>query len=311
MALTRTRSLTTLPAMPKLTGLSAFPITPSDGQGRVDTAGLRRLLAPLAAARVDSIGLLGSTGTYAYLARAERRRALESAVEAVAGRVPILVGVGALRTDEAVRLAQDAKAAGAAAGLLAPVSYTPLTDAEVVAHFEAVAGESGLPLCIYDNPATTHFRFGPALIGRLARLPGVVAAKCPAAEPGAAATAVADLRRAVPEGFPLGFSGDWNAAEALIAGGDGWYSVAAGLFPQPCLDIVQAVRAGDAARARSLNAALAPLWALFQAHSSLRVVYALFEILGYGRAEPPRPIRPLPDPVRETVAATVRAMRLA
>src|SRR3954465_14528786 len=68
------------------------------------------LSAPLCVQGVNSIGLLGSTGSYPYLSRAERRRALEAATEEAAGRVPILAGVGALRTDEAVRLAQDAKA---------------------------------------------------------------------------------------------------------------------------------------------------------------------------------------------------------
>ncbi len=170
--------------MLRITGLSAFPITPSDADGRVDAAALRRLLEPLATAGVDSIGLLGSTGTYAYLSRDERRQAVEIAAETVSGRAPLLVGIGALRTDEAIRLARDAQAAGAAAGLLAPVSYTPLTEAELVAHFEAVAGEGGLPLVIYDNPTTTHVRFSPELIGRIARLPGVVAAKCPPPVPG-------------------------------------------------------------------------------------------------------------------------------
>ena len=55
-------------------GLSAFPITPADEQGQVDTDGLRVLLKRLVDARVGSIGLLGSTGTYPYLTRAERRR---------------------------------------------------------------------------------------------------------------------------------------------------------------------------------------------------------------------------------------------
>ncbi len=130
-----------------LKGLSAFPITPADAGGQVDVAALRRLVAPLCAAGVNSIGLLGSTGSYPYLSRAERRRALEAAIEEAAGRLPILVGVGALRTDEAVRLAQDAKDAGAAAGLLAPMSYTPLTEDEVFEHFASVTRESGRPLC--------------------------------------------------------------------------------------------------------------------------------------------------------------------
>ncbi|MDP4003712.1 dihydrodipicolinate synthase family protein [Methylobacterium sp. NEAU K] len=297
--------------MLSLSGLSAFPITPSDAEGRVDAAALRRLLEPLAAAGIDSIGLLGSTGTYAYLSRDERRRSVEIAAETVGGRVPILVGVGALRTDAAIRLAQDARAAGADAGLLAPVSYTPLTDEEVVRHFEAVAGEGGLPLVIYDNPATTHFRFSPALIGRIARLPGVLAAKCPAPEPAAAGVGVAALREAVPAAFPVGFSGDWNVTEALIAGGAAWFSVAAGLFPRTCLAIVRAVQSGDAARARALDAELAPLWALFKAHSSLRVAYALADHLGLCRAEPPRPILPLAPEIRAEIGATVRAMSLA
>ena len=132
---------------------------------------------PLCQAGVNSIGLLGSTGSYPYLSRAERRRALEAALEEAAGRAPVLVGVGALRTDEAVRLAQDAQVVGAAAGLLAPVSYTPLTDDEVYEHFATVARESRLPLCIYDNPGTTHFRFSSELVGRLSHLPGIVAVK--------------------------------------------------------------------------------------------------------------------------------------
>ncbi|MER8530907.1 dihydrodipicolinate synthase family protein, partial [Mesorhizobium sp. M1272] len=106
-----------------LSGLSAFPITPADRDGRVDTVALRRLIARLGAAQVDSIGLLGSTGTYMYLSREERRRTLAETLDEIAGRTPVVVGVGALRTDEAVRFAQDAKALGAAAGLLAAASY--------------------------------------------------------------------------------------------------------------------------------------------------------------------------------------------
>src|SRR5687768_8772372 len=102
-------------------GLSAFPITPADPSGRVDADALTRLVQHLAAAGVDSVGLLGSTGTYAYLTRSERRRAVEAAANCLAGRVPLIVGVGALRTDDAQDLARDAAAAGAAGLLLAPV----------------------------------------------------------------------------------------------------------------------------------------------------------------------------------------------
>lgn len=294
-----------------LTGLSAFPITPSDAGGHVDVAALRKLVAPLCAAGVGSIGLLGSTGSYPYLSRTERRRALEAALEGTSGRLPILVGVGALRTDEAIRLAQDAQAVGAAAGLLAPVSYTPLTEEEVFEHFARVAGESGLPLCIYNNPSTTHFQFSPALVGRLSRVTGIIAVKSPAPEPHAVAAHLAELRSLVPGGFSLGYSGDWNSVEALLAGGDAWYSVVAGLFPQICMTIVRAVQNGDAVEARRLNASLQPLWDLLKEFSSLRVIYASADLLGICRAQPPRPILPLSGVARQRVADMLRALNLS
>jgi 4-hydroxy-tetrahydrodipicolinate synthase len=99
--------------------------------------------------------------------------------------------------------------------------------------------------------------------------------------------------------------------ESLIAGGAAWFSVAGGLFPRTCLAIVRAVEAGDPARARALNAELEPLWALFRAHSSLRVVYALADRMGLCRAEPPRPIRPLPPAVQDSIAATLGRLSLA
>ncbi len=290
-------------------GLSAFPITPSDASGRVDTDALRKLLARLVAAKVDSIGLLGSTGSYPYLTRTERRRAIEVAMETARGETPILVGVGALRTDEAVQLAQDAKAAGAAGGLLAPVSYTPLTDDEVFEHFATVARASGLPLWIYDNFSTTHFKFTPALVGRLAQIPGVVAVKSTAPEPELAAADLADMRKVVPAGFSVGYAADWKSVAMLLAGADAWYSVAAGLFPRSCLAIVRAAQAGRADEAWRLDGEMAPLWALCKEFSSLRVMYAAAGLLDICRAEPPRPILPLPEAAQRKIADTLKGLR--
>jgi len=291
-------------------GLSAFPITPADAQGRVDVATLRRLLGRLTRAGVGSIGLLGSTGSSPYLSRAERLRAIETAVDEVGGAAPIIVGIGALRTDEVLELARDAKAAGAAGGLLAPISYTPLTEDEVFEHFATVARATDLPLCIYNNPGTTHFTFSAALIGRLSQLPHVQAVKNPAPAAEAVMADLDGLRRLVPAGFSLGYSTDWHATAALLAGGDAWYSVLGGLFPEPCLQILRAVQAGDAAEAHRLNAALQPLWDLFTRYSSLRVVYAAANLLDLCQTQPPRPILPLADAARQRVADTLTDLGL-
>lgn len=292
-------------------GVLAFPITPSNPSGHVDVAALRKLVAPLCAAGVNSIGLLGSTGSYPYLSRAERRRALDAALEETSGRVPVIVGVGALRTDEAVRLAQDAKAAGASAGLLAAVSYTPLNDDEVFEHFVTVANQSSLPICIYDNFGTTHFRFSVALIARLSRVAGIVAVKSPAPDASDVAAHLGEFRSLVPEGFSLGYSGDWNSVEALLAGADAWHSVIAGLFPHTGVLLVQAVRSGDADTARQINARLEPLWSFFKEFSSLRVIYACASLLDICQAEPPRPILPLTATARRRVADALKTLDLS
>lgn len=275
-------------------GLSAFPTTPANAEGDVDSTALARIIDRLAEANVNSIGLLGSTGGYAYLSREQRRKAIEVARDATGGRVPLLVGVGALRTDHAQQLARDAEAAGADALLLAPVSYTPLTSPEVYQHFAAVANVTGLPIMIYNNPTTTKFSFTLDLIQQLAALPTVAAIKMPLPSGTSFESEIATLRAATRQGFSVGYSGDWGAADALLAGADAWYSVVAGLLPKPALELAQAARSGDHAQAQSLNQAFEPLWNLFKEYGSFRVMYAIGAALDLFHDEPPRPVLPIP-----------------
>lgn len=275
-------------------GLSAFPLTPTDAEGRLLPDVMARQLDRLAGAGVASVGLLGSTGSYAYLAPAERRDVLRLAVRALAGRVPLIVGVGALRSDDAALLARDAARAGADGLLLAPVSYQRLTEEEVFHLVETVAQAGGLPLCLYNNPTTTNFTFSPALIARLAQLPQVAAVKMPLPSGGDFAAELADLRPRLPAGFAIGYSGDWGAGDALLAGADGWFSVVAGLLPEPALRLTRAAQAGDAPATRQADQGFAPLWSLFREFGSFRVMYALAGLLDDARIAPIRPVLPLP-----------------
>jgi 4-hydroxy-tetrahydrodipicolinate synthase len=279
--------------MTLFSGLSAFSITPTDAAGHVDTAALARLLERIVSADADSIGLLGSTGGYAFLSRDERRRAVEVAMESVAGRIPVIVGVGALRTDEAEALARDAKAAGADGLLLAPMSYTPLTEDEVFRHMASVASAGGLPLCIYNNPGTTRFVFSDILIAQLAKVDNIAAIKMPLPADGDFRGELTRLRAMTPAGFSIGYSGDWGAADSLLSGGDAWYSVVAGLLPTDALALTRAAMAGDRAEAERLDRAFQPLWSLFKEFGSFRVMYAIADLLGLCRVAPPRPILPL------------------
>ncbi|HGM5042992.1 TPA: dihydrodipicolinate synthase family protein [Stenotrophomonas maltophilia] len=292
-------------------GLSAFPLTPMT-ESSIDLRAFAGLVERLAAAGVDSMGVLGSTGSYAYLEKAERMRVLREAL-AHAGTVPVIVGIGALRTRDVLALAKDAEDAGAAGLLLAPVSYQPLKDHEVYTLFESVCTAVRTPICVYDNPGTTHFRFSDELHGRIAALPNIASIKLPrlSDDPAEAAARVAALRALLPAHVTLGISGDAAAVRGLAAGCDGWYSVTGGLFPEVGQQITCAAGAGDMATAQALSARLAPLWALYDRFGGIRVVACAAALMGLCAEDClPRPLLGLHGEERARVAEVLRGLEL-
>lgn len=292
-------------------GLSAFPLTPLSETG-IDFRAFAGLVERLADSGVDSMGVLGSTGSYAYLEKHERKRVLREALPR-AGNVPVIVGIGALRTRDVLELALDAEDAGAAGLLLAPVSYQPLKDHEVQGLFETVCAAVRTPICVYDNPGTTHFRFSDALHGRIAALPNIASIKIPrlADDPVEADARVAALRACVPAHVTLGVSGDASAVRGLLAGCDGWYSVTAGLFPEVALQIMRAVRSGYEEGAIALSTRLAPLWSLYDRFGGIRVMARAAALLGLcGEDCLPLPLQGLRGGEREEVAAVLDGLGL-
>lgn len=294
------------------TGLSAFPLTPMQDDA-VDERAFVGLIERLAAAGVNSITALGSTGSYAYLTPDERARVARLAVEN-AGSTPVLVGVGALRTSQVLANVEAAEAAGATGVLLAPMTYQPLTHDDVFELFRAVTGTTELPVIVYDNPGTTHFTFTNDLYARIAELPGIASIKIPGvpAEPDAARQHVAAIRAVIPDHVTIGVSGDASAATGLNAGCEAWYSVIGGTLPDPALAITRAAQEGRVADAVAESERLAPLWDLFaQFGGSLRVVAAIAEQLGLApRGCLPLPIQPLSDTHRVGIAGIVDQLSL-
>lgn len=294
------------------TGLSAFPHTPLRDD-TFDEAAYVRLIERLTVAGVDSITALGSTGSYMYLDRDERRRVARTTVQHAAS-VPVIMGIGALRTSQVQTLADDAQEAGTSAVLLAPVTYQGLGEDEVFGLFQDVTAGLSVPLVVYDNPGTTHVTFTDDLYARVSALPRVASIKIPGVPAGsdAAAARVQTIRDHLPETVTVGVSGDSDAATGLIAGCDAWYSVVGGTLPTPALTITRAALSGDPAAATAESARLEPLWALFAEHGSYRVTAAIVEHLGLVAANClPRPVQGLGAPARARVAEVVDELHLA
>ncbi|EQB8219935.1 TPA: dihydrodipicolinate synthase family protein [Klebsiella aerogenes] len=271
------------------TGLCAFPLTPLR-DNEVDSRALIKIIDRLVSARVDSLGILGSTGSYAYLNREQRKTVVLAAKQHTQG-IPMMVGIGAMATDTILRLAEDAQQAGADALLLPVLNYQPLADDEVFTLFQAVDRHVSVPICIYDNPRTTHRIFSDALVERIASLANIASIKIPGLPDDQVGVRVATLRQLVPQRVSIGVSGDAFAAAGLNAGCNLWYSVCGGLFPEIAQNITAAALSGDRQLASVLSERLEPLWALFRLHGSLKVIAAAASILELTEVEClPRPL---------------------
>ena len=293
-------------------GLSAFPLTPMNENG-LDEVAFARLIERLSAAGVDAIGALGSAGNYAYLLPTERMR-IGQLAGAHAGPGPVMIGIGALRTRDVLALAEQAQHVGASAVLLAPVSYQALSSEEVFTLYETVTRTLSIPLCVYDNPGTTHFTFSDELHGRIAQLPNVRSIKIPGVPLSAeAAKARIDrLRARIPSHVTIGISGDAYAAQGLNCGCEAWYSVLGGLFPETALALVRAAQAGDGSEVLRQSERLQPLWALFKQYGSLRVMATAARLMGLVTSPAlPLPLQPLNDAGCQQLAKLLDTLELA
>lgn len=277
--------------MTNIHGIIAYPITPftADGSG-VDAAALTALVDRLVGTGAHAIAPTGSTGESAYLTEDEFDTVVDVTVGAVAGRVPVIVGASDLTTANTVRRARYAQQAGADALMILPVSYWKLTEREIIAHYAAVAAAVDLPIMVYNNPATSGIDMSPELLVRMFdEIDNVTMVK----------ESTGDLMRMrrIKElsGGELPFYNGSNplVLDALTEGAAGWCTAAPNLRPQPCLDLYDAVRAGDVDRARQIYDDLAPLLRFIVAGGLPTTVKAGLALLGSNVGDPRAPLLPL------------------
>jgi 4-hydroxy-tetrahydrodipicolinate synthase len=270
--------------------------------GAVDEAALRELVERQVAAGVDGIVPCASTGEAATLSHAEHRRVVEVSVEAVSGRVQVLAGTGSNSTRESIELTRHARDAGVDGALLISPYYNKPTQEGVVAHYAAVARESGLPLVVYNIPGRTASNILPATMARLAEIEHVVGVK-------EASGDIAQISRVVaacPESFSVLAGDDALTLPVIAVGGRGVISTTSNVAPRAMVELVRAARSGDLARARQLHLRLLPLFdALFCETNPIPVKAALAH-LGLVDDEIRLPLTPLGAPSRARLQAVLK-----
>jgi 4-hydroxy-tetrahydrodipicolinate synthase len=227
-------------------------VTPMLEDGALDLPALRRLLDWHIAEGSDGVVVVGTTGESPTVDQDEHCNLIRTAVEHVAGRIPVIAGTGANSTSEAIELAQCAKAAGAAAHLSVVPYYNKPTQEGLYRHFLAIAEAVDLPLILYNVPGRTVADMSNDTTLRLAQVPGVVGIKDATGnlERGT------DLIKRAPAGFAV-YSGDDPTGLALtLLGGQGVISVTANVAPRLMHEMIAAALAGEVAQARAINARL-------------------------------------------------------
>lgn len=237
------------------TGCGTAMVTPFTRAGLLDEETLRRLTRRQLDAGIHFLVPCGTTGESPTLDHRERRRVVEIVAEEAAGRVPVLAGAGGYNTREVIELAREMQHAGASGILSVTPYYNKPTQEGLYQHYRAIAGETSLPVVVYNVPGRTGCNVDTATIVRLAELPNIVGVK----EASGNMAQICDVCAAVPTGFTVLSGDDALTLPCMAVGGHGIISVASNEVPGDMVQMVEAAEAGDYARARALHLRLLPL----------------------------------------------------
>ncbi len=218
---------------------------------------------------------IGTTGEQATLDVEEQRRVVRIAVEQAAGRVPVIAGCGSNSTRTAIEHMKAAADLGARGALVVVPYYNKPNQDGIYAHFAACAEACPLPIVVYNVPSRTVADISVETLGRLAKIPNVVAIK----------DATGNLARVTAQRLACGtefaqLSGNDDMALGFNAmGGVGCISVSANVAPKLCSEFQDATLKGDWTKALELQDRLYPLHAaLFSDASPGPTKYALSRV---------------------------------
>ena len=276
-------------------------VTPFSG-GRVAEDTFRELVECQIAEGSNGLVPCGTTGESATLSAAEQKRLIEIAVEAAAGRVPVIAGCGSNNVEHAIDYLHAAKDAGADAALIVMGYYNRPSQAGMVAAFKALSDASALPIIIYNIPGRAVVDISVETMAEIAKLPNIAGVK----------DATGNLGRVSAQRLACGtefvqLSGNDETALAFNAmGGVGCISVTANVAPRLCAEFQAATREGRWEDALKLQDRLFPLhMAMFTDASPGPVKYALSRV----RPDIPTELRlPMTEPSEASRRAVDRAL---
>lgn len=286
-------------------GVFPYLVSPIGEDGRVRAWVLARLVDDLITAGVHGLTPLGSTGEFAYLDRDQRRQIVEVVVRAARGRVPVVPGVAATTTAEAIAQAKTYADLGADGILAILEAYFPVPDEEMVSYFSAVAEATSLPVVLYTNPQFQRSDLTLPVIERLADVPNIRYLKDASSDTGRLLT----ILNMVGDRIRIFSASAHIPACVMLIGGVGWMAGPACLVPRQSVKLYELCRAGRWPEAMTLQRTL---WRLNRAFAKFNLAACIkggLEIQGYDVGGPLPPQPALAAAGRAEIAAILQAVR--
>jgi 1-pyrroline-4-hydroxy-2-carboxylate deaminase len=255
------------------------------------------------AAGVSGIILGGTLGESSVLTLEEKEILVKHALESMAGRVPVVLNIAEGATREAIRQAALAEQWGAGGLMVLPPMRYSGDHRETVAYLGAVAGSTGLPVMIYNNPVDYKTEVTLDMFDELQRYPNIQAVKDSTRN----TLNITRMRNRFGGRYKILCGVDPLALEAFSLGADGWVAGLVCAFPAETVALFELVREGRLEEARALYGWFMPLLEL-DIHPKLVQYIKLAEQevgLGSERVRPPR--LALEGAEREAVLEVIRA----
>ncbi|HXX51281.1 MAG TPA: dihydrodipicolinate synthase family protein [Xanthobacteraceae bacterium] len=281
-------------------GVFPYLVSPVDAAGRVKSAVLGRLVEELIAAGVHGLTPLGSTGEFAYLGNVQRADVVRATIEAASGRVPVVAGVAATATADAVAQAKAYEKLGADGILAILESYFPLTSAQVETYFRAIADAVDLPVVLYTNPQFQRTDLSLDVIARLGEHPRIRYIKDASTNTG---RLLSIMNRC--EGLKVFSASAHIPACVMLIGGVGWMAGPACVIPRQSVRLYEVCRAGRWPEAMQLQRGLWQINEIFARFNLAACIKAALEIQGYDVGDPLPPQEALSAADRTIVAAAL------
>ncbi len=239
----------------EIRGCGTALVTPFRKDGSLDLDALRRLVQFQLRAGIDFLVPCGTTGETPTLEHAEYLAVVRTVVQEVAGKVPVIAGVGGNNTRKVIDLAAEVRGLGVQGILSVAPYYNKPTQEGLYQHFQAIAESTDLPIIVYNVPARTSSNIEPPTVARLSKIPNIIGIK----EASGSIVQQMEVLAAVEPGFRV-LSGDDSFTFPLMAlGGVGIISVVSNEIPGEMTRLAHLLLEGKLEAARKLHFRLLPL----------------------------------------------------